>query len=146
MKKRGLKNAAFIAKLLKKGNNIPEMIITSPAIRAYDTAKIFSEKFNLNYEDIIREDRLYMADYDDFVQVIKEIPELVKSAMILGHNPGLTFLGCAITNEDIENIPTSGVVRIDLDINLWLEISSMKGTLTFFEYPKKYSIANEEHD
>jgi phosphohistidine phosphatase len=94
----------------------------------------------LKYDNIFKKDKLYMANYNDFVQIIKEIPEQVKSAMIFGHNPGLTFFACTITKENIENIPTAGVVRIDFNINSWQEISSVKGKLIFFEYPKKYSI------
>jgi phosphohistidine phosphatase len=142
LKKRGKKNAEFISKLLKKGNNFPEIIISSPAVRAYESAKIFAENLNIVEKDIIKEERLHMADYDDFISVINDIPMKINKVMLFSHNPGLTYFACTISGADIDNVPTSGVVRIDFDINAWSDISSVKGKLEFFEFPKKYNTDN----
>ena len=63
--------------------------------------------------------------------------------MLFSHNPGITFFACAVSNADIENIPTCGIVRIDFNIDSWKNISTVKGEVVFFEYPKKYTIENE---
>ncbi len=138
LKKRGIRNAEFMAKLLKKSNNIPELITSSPAVRAFDTARIFSEKFEIDKNNILKIDKLYMADYDDFISVIKEFPENINKAMLFSHNPGLTYFVCAVSGANIDNITTCGIVRLDFEINNWNAINTMKGKLIFFEFPKKY--------
>ncbi len=138
LKKRGIKNAEFMAKLLKKNDNMPDMIASSPAARAFDTAGIFSEKFEIDKKNIFMSDKLYMADYDDFISVIKEFPENISRAMLFSHNPGLTYFACAVSGARIDNIPTCGIARIDFEINNWNAINTTKGKLIFFEFPKKY--------
>ena len=142
LKHKGEKNALFMAKFLKRNNEIPDQIITSPAVRAYETAKIFAEKFDLNSDSLVKDEKLYMADYDDFIAVLGNVKKKTNKLMIIGHNPGLTYFVCAITGADIDNIPTCGVVKIDFDFEEWPEIQNKKGKLIFFEYPKKYDIDN----
>jgi phosphohistidine phosphatase len=139
LKKRGVKNAEFMSKILKKGNNIPELLISSPAIRAYDTSKIFAEKFGNDGKNIIKDEKLYMADYDDFISVISEIPDKINSVMVFSHNPGITYFASTVSKTDIDNIPTCGVVRIDIDFDSWREINNAPGKFIFFDYPKKYA-------
>ena len=136
LKKRGIRNAEFMAKILKKSDNIPEVIISSTAIRAYDTSKLFAEEFGI--EDIIVNEQLYMADYDDFISVIKDVPGGINRLMIFSHNPGITYLASTLGKKDIENIPTCGIVRIDFECSHWNEVKAENGIFIFFEYPKKY--------
>ena len=138
LKKRGKKNAKFMAELLKKGDEIPDLIISSPAKRAFATAKIFAEIFELDNEDLISEKKLYMADNNNFISIINSLPENVRKAMLVSHNPGLTNFVSSLSDEEIENIPTCGVVRVDFDTNFWKDVQDSKGNLIFFEYPKKY--------
>ena len=143
LNKRGAEYADMMVNLLKKVNNIPDSIITSPAKRASDTAIIFSKGFFENPDQIQTNELLYMADYEDFISVIKEVKEEFSKMMLFSHNPGITFFACAVSNADIENIPTCGIVRIDFNIDSWKNISTVKGEVVFFEYPKKYTIENE---
>lgn len=128
-----------MAELLKKGDEIPDLIFSSPAERALSTAKIFSELFELDNEDLIIEKKLYMADHNNFISVISSIPDDVRNAMLVSHNPGLTNFVSSLGDEEIGSIPTCGIVRIDFDTNSWKNMPDCKGNLIFFEYPKKYN-------
>ena len=57
--------------------------------------------------------------------------------MIVSHNFGLTIFSNEISEADIINIPTCGIVKLELKINKWKEIKKAKGKLIFYEYPKK---------
>jgi phosphohistidine phosphatase len=139
LSKRGKIEAPFMGKLLMKKKEVPELIISSPAKRALSTAKRLAEEMEYSKKNIVAANDLYMADLEDFNTVITEYGKSNESIMILGHNPGLTTFANYISSSNIDNIPTSGVVRIDLDIASWKEISNQKGNLVFFEYPKKYA-------
>ncbi|MFI5144565.1 MAG: SixA phosphatase family protein [Ignavibacteria bacterium] len=139
LKKRGKKNADFMSKLLNKGKNVPDILISSPAVRAYNTAVIFAENFGIDEKDIIKNEKLYMADYDDFISVIEEIPGKINKTMLFSHNPGLTYFASTLGKTDIDNIPTCGIIRLDFDCEMWSEIKTDNCKLIFFEFPKKYS-------
>jgi phosphohistidine phosphatase len=134
---RGEKDAPKMGKLLEKQKDIPDLIISSPAKRALDTARKIAKEVNYPLKKIIIEKKLYMAEQNDFISVIEKVKKSVNSLMIISHNFGLTLFANYISGIDVINIPTAGIVRIDFEIKKWKEINQTKGKLVFFEYPKK---------
>jgi phosphohistidine phosphatase len=57
--------------------------------------------------------------------------------MIVGHNPTFTNFANRYMNEQVDNIPTSGLVGITFKIDMWAEISMEKVDSSFFEFPNK---------
>jgi phosphohistidine phosphatase len=55
--------------------------------------------------------------------------------MLIGHNPALTDLGNYISNQQIGNIPTCGILCVELNISSWRKIGERCGILKFFEIP-----------
>jgi phosphohistidine phosphatase len=137
LSKRGKNDAPKMGKKLKKLNEKADLIITSPAKRAYDTARKIAKETGYPVKKIDKEDKLYMADNEGFIDVIKKVKKSVDKLMIVSHNLGLTIFANFISDSDIVNIPTAGIVRIDFEINKWKDIKNIKGRLIFFEYPKK---------
>ncbi|HJY64294.1 MAG TPA: histidine phosphatase family protein [Ignavibacteria bacterium] len=140
LNKRGKTDSPAMGKLLYKQNDIPELMISSNAKRAFSTAKRIAKELDYPVKKIIVNDKLYMADIDDFINVIHSRNEEIDKLMLFGHNYGITYFANYISDADIDNIPTCGIVRIDFDFNSWKEIENKKGKLIFFEYPKKHKI------
>jgi len=138
LNKRGKHDAPFMGKLLRQRSDLPDVIISSPAKRALSTAKLFAKELGCAKENIVVIEELYMADVSDFLKIIRNINDSAESIMLFSHNPGITYFANFISNSDIENIPTAGTVRINLNISSWIEAEKIKGKLIFFEYPKKY--------
>ncbi len=134
---RGKADAPKMGKLMKKLGEIPDLIISSPAKRAFKTASKIASEIGYQFKKIVKEDKLYMAGQDEFFAVISKVKKSATRLMIVSHNFGLTIFANFISGSDIVNIPTSGIVRIDFDIDKWKEIKQTKGKLIFFEYPKK---------
>lgn len=143
LNKRGKRDAPKIGNLLRKRNEIPDLIISSPAKRAFSTAKRFAKGLKYPGKKIATKKQLYMGSSENFIGVISQAEKKFKSIMLIGHNPGLTEFVNEISGENIDNIPTSGVVRIDFDIDEWGEIKNSKGKMIFFEYPKKEKSTTE---
>ena len=135
---RGKKNAPFMGKLLKERNEIPDLIISSPAKRAYSTAKRIAAKVDYPGKKIFMEEKLYMADTDEFLSVISDTGQNINKLMLISHNSGITRFANFISGENLDNIPTAGITRIDFDMDSWKQINETKGRMIFFEYPKKY--------
>ena len=134
---RGLKDAPFMAKLLKDKNITPDLIISSPALRTKLTLEFLLKK--LDYEnEIIYDKSIYEAPYLNLKKVINKVDKQFDILFLVGHNPGLCDLANFLCKESFENIPTCGIVEIDFQTNSWNDISKENSKLISFEYPKKY--------
>ena len=69
---------------------------------------------------------------------MKNAPESANSLMVFGHNPCITEFSNYLSDKYLDNIPTCGIVEIELRIESWNEIDEDCGTFINFEYPKKY--------
>jgi phosphohistidine phosphatase len=70
------------------------------------------------------------------LKFVKNIDNSLDSAMLVAHNPGMTDMVNLFSDEDIYNVPTTGVFRVDFDIDDWREADIKNGKLDFFVYPK----------
>ena len=138
LNKRGKRDAPFMGKVLNDNNINPDLIISSPAERAFVTAKTVAEQINYPIIKIQIIDRLYHGGFKDLLVTLKGTKPSINTLMLFGHNPGLTDLSNYISNQHIENIPTTGIVEIDLRVNNWNEIDEDSGTFVDFEFPKKF--------
>lgn len=121
LKKRGRKDTANIAKVLKKKELTPNQILCSSAVRASETAQILIEK--LVYEgDVEYLDVLYMAEPETYIEKINSVPDEIEKLMVIGHNPGLESL-VQILGDEIDSLPSGAVAVIVLPINAWTELS-----------------------
>jgi len=139
LNKRGKHDAPKMGKLLKEKGEEPDLMVSSPAKRAFSTAKRIAKELNYPVKNIMKSDLLYMADMEDFFTVIRDAGKNVYKLMMFSHNYGITYFANYVSDSDIDNIPTCGIARIDFEINSWKDIESKKGKLIYFEYPKKYS-------
>lgn len=121
LKKRGYKDAVNIAKVLKKKELIPDMIISSSAVRAVETAKSLIEKTNFSGEFIIQ-DVLYMAEPVTYIEKISLTPQAINRLLVVGHNPGLESL-VQILGDKIDSMPSGALAVIVLPIQSWSELS-----------------------
>lgn len=133
---RGEKNAPEMATRILHKNQVPETIVSSPALRALTTAKHFSKIWSIPKEQILLKPEIYEANTTSLLRLLNGINQEYKSIAMFGHNPGLTDFANYLTNEGIYNIPTCGTVLIEFDTEHWEEISCHTGRLVEFDFPK----------
>ena len=133
---RGKRDAPVMGKRIVDHGIRPSLIITSPAKRAWTTAKIIAAEIGYPAEFLQREDSLYLASLDDLLDAVVAQDAGFNSLMVVGHNPGLTefanFLIPGLTN----NLPTAGVVSVQIDQDDWNLYEQPKAELLAFDYPK----------
>ncbi len=133
---RGERDAPEMGRRVGEHDIRPSLIITSPAVRARTTAKIVAKELGYPIEFLQREDSLYMASLDDLLGVVAAQDNSFNSVMMFAHNPGLTefanFLIPGITN----NLPTAGVVSVQIDRDDWNLYQQPKAELLVYDYPK----------
>lgn len=140
LKKRGLREASLMGDIYRNLYRInPDAIVSSPAKRTLETAQLFAKEIGYPLSKIILQEKIYEASLEKLLKTLREISDQYKSVVMIGHNPGFTELAnYIIDGTAIDNIPTCGLVGIELDIQYWRDISEKSGSLFCFEYPKKY--------
>jgi phosphohistidine phosphatase len=138
LNKRGKRDAPFMAKLLARQGVSPDIIITSPANRAITTARYFCEELGFSFSNVFIEPKLYMADSDHLLEILKELNDKFSNVMVFSHNPGLTDFANYLVGKGIDNIPTCGILSINSKVEAWNDLSPNNCNIISFEYPKKY--------
>ena len=124
-----------IDSLLKKNISV-DYIISSHAVRAYETACILARALKYPLEEIRQDPHVYFADGDGLFSQFYDIPDKFQSLMIVGHNPALTDFVNHYIQPRIDNLPTSGLVSINFDTDHWDKVPLIKGTVNFSLFPK----------
>ncbi|RXJ94892.1 phosphoglycerate mutase [Malaciobacter molluscorum] len=127
----GITNTINFCKKLKEKNITIEMILTSPATRAEQTAQIIAEE--LNYDGIItRNEVIYKAFLNELLETLSYTYDNINSLFMVGHNPAIGTLAFKLTKLR-ENFEMGSIARIDFDCDSWLDISEENAKLIYFE-------------
>lgn len=137
LNRRGERDAPEMGRRIQDHGVRPSLIVSSPAVRAWTTAKVIAQAINYPREFLQKEDRLYLASLDDILDVIVAQDNGFNNLMVVGHNPGLTdfanFLAPGLTN----NLPTAGVVSVQIDQDNWSLYERPTTELLVHDWPKK---------
>jgi phosphohistidine phosphatase len=85
---KGVDLCKYVSQFMQNSWDLPEIIITSSAMRAKRTAELLVENLGKNIP-IFEERRLYLASVGELMEVVRAIDPKYESVMIVGHNPGL---------------------------------------------------------
>jgi phosphohistidine phosphatase len=133
LKQSGKEDAALMASVIKGQSIIPQIIISSPALRTLTTAKIFAK--HLQLPKVGTDKKIYEAGEQGWIKVISDLPNEYDFIGIVGHNPGISQALHYLTGQ-IRDMPTCAVALITLDNEDWQSISEEDGHLSFFDSPK----------
>ena len=136
LNKRGKRDAPEMGRRIVKHGIRPSLIISSPATRAWTTAKIIAKEISYPIEFLQREDALYHASLDGFLEVVSEQDNEFNSIMVVGHNPGLTDFANFLSPRLTHNVPTAGVVSVEIDQDHWNLYEQPATRLLVHDYPK----------
>jgi phosphohistidine phosphatase len=138
--KSGEKDALDMAKNLKKEGFIPDLLMSSTANRALETAHLFAKGLKYPVEKIQVKDALYNEMSEEaLLYIIRQVDNQYSSLMLFGHNPVFTDLASYLIEDFQEDIPKSGIVGIEFALKEWKAIAPRSGKLMLFEFPKRLS-------
>ncbi len=134
LKYTGIQDATFMAERLKEQLFIPQLIITSPALRTKTTAEIFADQFSLPEPEA--NNAIYEASMQTWLRTINQLPNDKDFIAIVGHNPGVSQILYYLTG-DAREVHTCAVAIIDFEADDWAEVSSDSGQVAYFSSPKE---------
>jgi len=139
LNRRGDRDAPLMGERIHEHGIRPSLIVSSPATRAWTTAKIIATAINYPREFLQKEDTLYLASLHEILDIVVAQDSGFNNLMLVGHNPGMTdfanFLVPGLTN----NLPTAGVVSVQIDRDDWSLYERPATELLVHDWPKKVS-------
>jgi phosphohistidine phosphatase len=138
---RGKSDAAKVAHHLGTSGIIPDIVISSPASRAYQTAVIFAGELQFDPDKIVIKHELYEGlTTGELIELIHDMPEESNCLFLFGHNPAFGFYAQTLTLTFNGELPTSSAVVVDFDTDLWKKVTARSG-LFFAQFnPKEISV------
>jgi phosphohistidine phosphatase len=130
----GLKAAPFMGNVIYNNNLQPDLIISSPAKRAKQTAVLVKAVAEIKAE-IEYADELYGAKLSDFVEITSSIGDKFNSVLLIGHNPELETFIEKLTGE-FHQISTAAIAVIKLNIESWKQVAENCGSLELIARPR----------
>lgn len=135
----GKKDIARMATHMGSANVRPSLILSSSAVRTWETARLVAAELGYPIEFLQREASLYLADTFQLLDIITAQDDGFNHLMIIGHNPGLSDLAKLLVPGVIDGLPTSGWVTIQLDTKTWGLANCCASKVMAFDYPAQVS-------
>ncbi|MBU6418712.1 MAG: histidine phosphatase family protein [Proteobacteria bacterium] len=144
----GRRAARKIGQAMRKAGLAPEVVLVSTAARTQQTleelenAPVWDE-----WPNIDNLPQLYMATPPQILSALRGLPETVRSAIVIGHNPGLHELALTLTGPDRtdsalaridEGYPTAALCEF-LITGTWRQLGPGSASLKRFLLPKDLS-------
>ncbi|MCF7826373.1 MAG: histidine phosphatase family protein [Candidatus Marinimicrobia bacterium] len=126
----GRQKAVSIARHLAQDLDQVDLILSSPACRALETARIFAEHLNYSSDDIVLQQALYhFGGIENALDIIAHVDDDVQTLMLFGHNPTFNALSWHLCKDFREGMPTASVVGINFKTSTWTKAIKKGGSL-----------------
>jgi phosphohistidine phosphatase len=132
---RGLRDLATMGKRLAQRGVLPDVMLSSPALRALTTAEHLAKALGIRRKDVVVVERLYAAPAKELLAVIEGLGDEPKRVMLVAHNPGLTELAHHFASE-ITDMPTCAVAEFKFAARSWSGIGDAEPAHVVFDHPK----------
>ncbi|VAW72824.1 hypothetical protein MNBD_GAMMA15-1822 [hydrothermal vent metagenome] len=132
----GVQDAARMGRRLTELQLKADLILTSPARRAKQTAQLFAREMQYPENDVREVEAFYNAEADTLLAEIQRIVSTCKHLALVAHNPGISWLYRLLANESVD-MPTCAVAVIHFDLDDWQAVHADVGWSAHFEYPAK---------
>jgi phosphohistidine phosphatase len=140
LNKRGKHDAPRMGKLLRQEDLIPELIVSSTALRAKKTAGLVAKACKYKGE-IAFDNSLYGTQPRHYLKTIERLSDKYNTVLLVGHNPTIEETIEILTNSPDIIMPTCALAQIILGIQKWSELNNInnesKGKLVGVWIPKE---------
>ena len=135
LSRRGIKAARKIGRFLRESEMVPDLVISSTAVRAVATAELAAEAGEWGCE-IVGNPNLYASDPERVLDVIHAVEDGVDRLLIAGHEPTWSTLVTLLIGGSRVRMPTSAVACVDLLGGDWIDLGFARCELRWLVTPK----------
>jgi phosphohistidine phosphatase len=125
----GVKESLHLGAWLAENNFSFDLIVSSSALRAEQTASIVAEGMKLEQPKILLDDILYEASARQLLDHINNIEDAYGDVLLVAHNPAISYLAEYLTKADIGDMLPCSAAIIKFDLPSWKLVSENTGAL-----------------
>ena len=133
----GKRDAVEMGRRLKADGILPGAILSSPALRATQTAEIIATELGFPVDSIFFAENIYEATTANLIGIVQSLEDRHSSTMLIGHNPAMTWLINHLADGHIANAPTCAIATLRTFSTRWEDAGSATANLLDFDYPGK---------
>ena len=141
LKERGRRDTPMMGKFLAAIDATPDLIVSSPAVRASQTAELLAPA--AGYMGQIRwEESIYAASAGELMSLLRQLPDEAGHVLLVGHNPGFEDLAARLIGGDAYGmasglrLPTAAAAHIGLGVESWNAVQTNSGQLIWLVNPR----------
>ncbi|MBN2324686.1 MAG: histidine phosphatase family protein [Spirochaetes bacterium] len=137
LSKRGIKDAVRKGRTLVRFGRVPDWIVSSPTLRAMQTAEIVAEECRL-LRPLVIDEPLYQGETGDVLRAIRHLPGEIERPLIVGHNPTIEETAGLLLSGGRGNaikFPTAALVCFLYDSTPWGSFDPGGCTLLLVSHP-----------
>ncbi len=142
LNERGRHDAVKMGQRLKAGGILPRVILSSPALRAAQTTEIIATELGFPLDSVSFVGNIYEAATADLIETIQSLEARHTRAMLVGHNPAMTWLINHLSDDHIANAPTCAIATLHTFSSRWEDIGPATADLLDFDYPERTPESN----
>lgn len=132
---RGRSSAKLIGRFLEQVNSTPDLIVTSSAVRALETARIAAEAGGWKHR-LLPTEALYGASPLEVVALIAQQASDIERLMLVGHNPTWEETAGLLIGGGMIRLPTAAVACFRLPVSNWSDVAPGNAILSWLLTPK----------
>ncbi|MDB5233272.1 MAG: phosphohistidine phosphatase [Hymenobacter sp.] len=133
---RGRDDAPKMGQALAKRRICPDLVVSSPAVRAMSTAVLVAREMQYPHDKIVVEPGIYGADVEGLLATIRNLPDVANTVLLVGHNPTITDTANELSPSSVNEMPTAAVVCLRFECEHWAEVSKVNAEFYFYDYPR----------
>ena len=133
---RGRRDAPTMGKRLAKRDVKPDLLVSSPALRALTTAQLMADEIGYAREKIVVDDHLYGCSADVLLALVRALDRKADRVMLFGHNPEFTELAHRLSS-DIADMPTCAIAEFRFDTKKWSDVGELDPAQATLDQPQE---------
>jgi len=134
LRPKGRKAAKLVGQALARLEEAPDLILSSSAARARETAELAREGGGFSAELELRRE-LYAGERGELIAQLAAAGGQAERILLVGHQPALSLLIAELAGGEPE-FPTAALARIDFELERWSELAPGSGRLVWLLTPE----------
>lgn len=137
--KKGRKDAKKLARFLREKGVKADLIISSPAVRALQTAKIYARALDYSAKRVAQDGAIYEGgDHPEenlLLNLVQKFDDQHEAVLVVGHDPLISQFASYLQPSFRESFLPGAIVALSFRNKTWGGIAPGKGKVDFYEFP-----------
>lgn len=119
---KGASDVVRVAESLRARDLRPDLILTSSARRATETATGVQQVLDVPSHALEQDRRIYLADAWELLAIMQDVDDAVATLLVVGHNPTLSHIGSLLSGREV-HLETSGLIALTHPTPSWSRLA-----------------------